>query len=111
LDSIRARGKRLLGAAAFDVEWQAGLLLSSVELAELARTIAQRGGGGPLTSRQREVAALVSEGLTNAQIAARLHLSERTVENHIFNALGALGFHNRVQLATWITQHPPDGAR
>ena len=38
-----------------------------------------------------------------AQIAARLHLSERTVENHVFNALGALGLHNRVQLATWVT--------
>jgi DNA-binding NarL/FixJ family response regulator len=39
------------------------------------------------------------------QIAAPLHLSERTVENHIFNALGTLGSHDRVQLATWITRH------
>ncbi len=57
---------------------------------------------GPLTARQREVAGLVAEGLTNAQIAARLHLSERTVENHVFNAISALGLNNRVQLATWV---------
>jgi DNA-binding NarL/FixJ family response regulator len=54
-----------------------------------------------------EIARLVADGLTNAQIATRLHLSERTVENHVFNALGALGLHNRVQLATWITEQGP----
>lgn len=46
----------------------------------------------------------MAEGLTNAQIAAKLHLSERTIENHVFNALSALGLHNRVQLATWTTE-------
>ena len=60
---------------------------------------------GPLTARQREVADLVAAGLTNAQIAAKLHLSERTVENHVFNALSALQLHNRVELATWITEN------
>ena len=58
---------------------------------------------GPLTTRQLEVARPVADGLTNAQVAARLHLSERTVENHVFNALVKLGLHNRVQLATWVT--------
>ena len=61
---------------------------------------------GPLTPRQREVADLVATGLTNAQIAVKLHLSERTVENHVFNVLSALELHNRVQLATWITENP-----
>ena len=59
---------------------------------------------GTLTPRQQEVAGLVAQGLTNAQIAARLQLSERTVENHVFNAISALGLHNRVQLATSVAQ-------
>ena len=48
----------------------------------------------------------MATGLTNAQIAVKLHLSERTVENHVFNVLSALELHNRVQLATWITENP-----
>ena len=75
---------------------------ATVELIEVA---ARSADTGPLTARQREVAGLVAKGLTNAQIAAKLHLSERTVENHVFNALSALGLHNRVQLATWIAEN------
>ena len=73
-------------------------------IAELIDPEPRPRAAGPLTARQREVADLVAEGLTNAQIAARLHLSERTVENHVFNALSALGLHNRVQLATWVAR-------
>jgi DNA-binding CsgD family transcriptional regulator len=48
-----------------------------------------------LTPREREVAALVAEGHTNAQIAARLHLSESTVEKHVSSVLGKLGMPSR----------------
>jgi DNA-binding CsgD family transcriptional regulator len=48
-----------------------------------------------LTPREREVATLVAGGSTNAQIAARLQLSERTVEKHVSSALAKLGVSSR----------------
>jgi DNA-binding NarL/FixJ family response regulator len=46
---------------------------------------------GELTEREREVLELVAEGLTNAGIARRLHLSERTIEAHVRHVLTKLG--------------------
>ena len=50
---------------------------------------------GPLTPREREVLALVAEGLTNAQIARRLWISAGTVRRHLENAYAKLGVHTR----------------
>lgn len=58
-----------------------------------------------LTPRQREVAALVAEGLTNAEIATRLVLSQGTVANHVADIMRRVGVRRRAQLAAWIT-HP-----
>ena len=102
MDAIRVRATERLGGEQFDSEWEAGLRLTPAALAELIAPTTRSRAAGPLTARQREVATLVAEGLTNAQIAARLHLSERTIENHVFNAISGLGLHNRVQLATWV---------
>jgi len=54
-----------------------------------------------VSMRELEVARLVADGLTNKQIAARLHLSVRTVESHVRSALMKAGLANRTQLATW----------
>jgi DNA-binding NarL/FixJ family response regulator len=54
---------------------------------------------GPLTRREGEIAAL--GGLTNRLIAAALHISERTAENHVQHILTNLGLHTRTQIATW----------
>jgi DNA-binding NarL/FixJ family response regulator len=57
-----------------------------------------------LTPREREVAALVAEGLTNAEIARRLVLSPGTIANHIEHSLRALGVRGRVGLAVWAVK-------
>jgi len=52
-----------------------------------------------LTAREREVAALVAQGLTNRDIAGRLVVSKRTVDAHVEHILAKLGFASRVQVA------------
>jgi DNA-binding CsgD family transcriptional regulator len=54
-----------------------------------------------LSRREREVAALVAQGLTNREIARTLFLSERTAENHVQHILTKLGFGARTQIAAW----------
>jgi DNA-binding NarL/FixJ family response regulator len=56
-------------------------------------------GSETLTSRQREILALVAEGLTNAQIAQRLYLSEFTIKQHLRHAYKLLGVSNRTEAA------------
>lgn len=58
----------------------------------------------PLTKRQTEIAGLVAEGLTNREIADRLVISKRTADTHVEQILGKLGFHNRAQIASWVTR-------
>ena len=63
-------------------------------------------GPPPLSPREREVARLVGQGLTNRQIAAALYVSERTAQNHVQHILTKLGFANRSQIAAWSGAHP-----
>ena len=58
-----------------------------------------------MTRREREVAELVTEGLSNREIATRLFISQRTAESHVENILRKLGFAHRTQIATWLIQH------
>ncbi|WP_169743368.1 helix-turn-helix domain-containing protein [Knoellia sinensis] len=55
----------------------------------------------PLSPRERQIAGLVADGLSNREIAARLVISERTAQNHVQHILGKLGFVNRAQIAAW----------
>lgn len=61
-----------------------------------------------LTARETEVLRLVARGLTARQIAGRLVLSHRTVENHVQNTLRKLQLHNRVELVRYAIEHGID---
>ena len=58
-----------------------------------------------LTERETEVLRMVATGLSYKQIATRLVLSHRTVQNHVQNTLGKLQLHNRVELVRYAIEH------
>ncbi|SCG62280.1 response regulator [Micromonospora halophytica] len=66
----------------------------------LGRAAEARAKVRQLTDRERDVLALVGAGMSNAQIARRLHLVEGTVKGHVSTILTRLGLANRVQAAT-----------
>jgi DNA-binding NarL/FixJ family response regulator len=79
------------------------------ELRALGKRVPRAGGAGAgadgleaLSRREREVADLVADGRTNREIAAALHLSEKTVENHMARIFGKLGVSSRLQVATAV---------
>lgn len=55
-----------------------------------------------LTEREREVAGLISRGLSNREIAESLSISQRTAGAHVGNILAKLGFGSRAQIAAWV---------
>ena len=86
-------------AAVIGVEFPSdllGILKSAVDPRQLK--------GASLTAREREVAALVSEGLTNKQIAERLAVSVRTAMSHVEQLRSKLGFGTRSEIAAWMAQ-------
>ncbi len=91
---------------------QAARVVSASAQAALARlgaaTIASVFDGGPLSEREREVLGLVAQGSSNAEIAAVLVLSVRTVERHVANIYGKLGMSGRTARAAvtaWAYAH------
>lgn len=85
-----------------------------------AEALAERCGGAdtpalrqareplPLTGREREIAMLVGAGLHSRDIAARLSLSPRTVEGHLYRAMGKTGTATRAELAALLRHHDND---
>jgi DNA-binding NarL/FixJ family response regulator len=83
--------------------------LAALVLGEFRRLAsAPAGGGGDaprLTERETEILRMVATGMSYKQIASRLVLSHRTVQNHVQNSLGKLHLHNRVELVRYAIEH------
>lgn len=96
-DALLAEGAEMTAAAA-------------VALALGEKDASMRTPGVAISRRQAQVAALVAEGLTNAQIASRLHIAERTAEWHVEELRNRLGFSSRAQVAAWAARQGLDRA-
>ncbi|WP_433680374.1 protein kinase domain-containing protein [Nocardia sp. CA-119907] len=101
---------RALGRRSFDAAYHEGAALdldAAIGYALGEQPPAATRGPGPsadLTTREREVADLVADGLTNKAIAARLQISQRTAEGHVEHILTKLGFTRRAQIAAWVAE-------
>jgi non-specific serine/threonine protein kinase len=104
-DRVRAAAADKLGGE-LERLWAEGERLDVDQAAALAFGLPKRRPAPPdgLSAREHEVAQLVADGLANKTIAARLHLSVRTVEVHVRHTLAKLGLENRTQLATWARE-------
>jgi DNA-binding NarL/FixJ family response regulator len=80
----------------------AGLVLG--EYRRLAAVSAPPADTPRLTGRETELLRLVAKGLSYKQIAERLVVSHRTVQNHVQNSLGKLHLHNRVELTRYAIE-------
>jgi len=104
LDAVR----RTAGGDAVFTPGLAALVLG--EFRRLAAAPAVKGTGAPqLTERETQILRMVATGQSYKQIATRLTLSHRTVQNHVQNTLGKLHLHNRVELVRYAIEHGLDG--
>lgn len=111
-DTLEAM-RRALGRAGYEAAVSAGRALAFEAAAAEALSAAEseirpEARGRPaeekLTRREREVAALVAQGLTSREIAARLVIAERTAETHVEHILAKLGFRTRAQVGGWLAE-------
>ncbi|SNQ48301.1 putative transcriptional regulator [Frankia canadensis] len=111
-----ARIRQAIGADAYEREFAAGRELEVVEAAAFVLdtcvgpdrlTPVGLSRQDALTAREREISRLIYQGLSNADIAASLTISRRTVEGHVNRILAKLNFRSRSQVAVWMARREP----
>ncbi|MBF6224197.1 protein kinase [Nocardia abscessus] len=105
-DECERTVRRTLGERRFDTAFRRGQAMEhnaavTYALGEAPRATALA-SQPTLTKRERQVADLIAQGLTNKQIAAKLVISQRTADGHVEHILTKLGFTSRAQIAAWI---------
>lgn len=100
--------KKSIGDTAFKSSFARGYRMPYQDLVDYALAPQPEDAPSVLTAREFEIARLVADGQGNKQIAATLHLSTRTVENHILSARNKLGLDNRLLLGRWVTEYQLD---
>jgi non-specific serine/threonine protein kinase len=114
-ESLRDAARSRLDEAAWAKEFARGKALGLREAVEYALSAEEPSGpeqpsddGIPaLTPREREIAALVAQGMTNRRIASELVLSEHTVATHLRRILKKLELHSRAELAARVSSSRP----
>jgi DNA-binding CsgD family transcriptional regulator len=109
VDDALATAKRMLPPSKAEAALRAGHRLQPDQAVACALDLEWSGGTvdegrSLLTAREQQVAALVAQGLTNAQIARRLNMAERTVVSHLEHIRTKLDLPSRAQIAVWATE-------
>ena len=99
----RARATTLLDRATPEAD-RRGMVIIGRRAADVRSRLVPDQRPLVLSPREREVAVLVGQGMTNKQIADSLFVSERTAQNHVQHILTKLDFTNRTQIAVWASQ-------
>ena len=101
-----AATRRALPPARFAAAFDVGARQSRSDVLDLVTQASTRTDSAVrLTSRERQVAALLADGSSNREIAAALSISPRTAESHVEHILAKLGLANRTQAAAWLLSH------
>jgi predicted ATPase/DNA-binding CsgD family transcriptional regulator len=110
-----ARIRKVIGDTSYAKEFEVGAAMEHEEA--VAYALGERTDVRPedrtqvkgvvLGTREEEVGTLITQGLSNKDIAARLFLSVRTVETHVHNLLNKLGVNSRTQIAVWFSEQRP----
>lgn len=106
-DSALAIDEAKVALAAFE---EIGSVRDADKASRLLRDLGASGRSGAkalatLTGREREVLALLGQGLTNAEIAARLYISTKTAGHHVSNILAKLGMRNRSEAGAYAQRY------
>ncbi|MFJ4153030.1 response regulator [Streptomyces galbus] len=101
---LKDSGPRLLAEAVRSAASGDALISPSVTVRLLQHFTGPSKAGASrtlLSQRETDVVSLVARGLTNAEVASRLHITVGTVKAHLGNIQGKLGTRNRVEIAAW----------
>ena len=105
IETIRSRCGQERFTAAFEDGRRMGLdeavAFASGTVPAREPVVGSEPAGVPLTRREREVADLVAQGMSNREIAGRLVISQRTAESHVANLMRKLGMTSRTQVVIW----------
>ena len=110
LNDMSERIRKKLGPKKSEAVWNEGQTMNVARALEYALGASPQAESaateaGPLSRREREVAAMVAGGLTNREIAQRLFIAERTAEGHVERIRNKLGMRSRTEVATWAVAH------
>jgi predicted ATPase/DNA-binding CsgD family transcriptional regulator len=109
LSESTERARKKLGPGRSAQIWGEGMTMNTPTALEYAaggkRLGEENADLGPLSRREREVAAMVAGGMTNKEIAQRLFIAERTAEGHVERIRNKLGVRSRTEVAMWAVSH------